>query len=688
MTMYFPLVVHGALLIEPTETESKAALDEFAAVVKALAAAARAGDADRFRAAPLLTPRRRLDETRPRASRCCAGALTRRVARPRSRSRRGRDPTGTAGRIGRVRCTVGRASPRCPAEMTPGLIFARLQEHHRKCAPSSRGAVEPRPRSHRMEQPPVLVKPSRRAVLTAATAGTLVPRAVLAQQAPTAPEQTAVPRQRVEAALPQLQQLAEAARQRTGIPGMAIAVVYEDEVIYLEGFGVREEGRPDAVDPDTVFQLASLSKPIAATVVAALVGDGVVGWDDPIIRHDPGFEMYDAWVTRQVTLRDMLAHRSGLPDHAGDTLEDIGYDRAQILYRLRYQKPDSSFRSRYAYTNFGFTEAAIAAAMASGRSWADVSAELLYRPLGMHRTSSRFADFTAAANRASGHVQVAGKWVAKYTRNADAQSPAGGASSSAQDMAMWLRLQLGGGRFAGKQIVAAEPLDETHRPQIVRTPPKNPAVDHAGFYGLGWNIDYDAEGRVHWGHSGGFDLGAATSVSLLPAQRLGIVALTNAQPIGVPEAVSRSFFDIVLTGKVEKDWLALYGQLMAATLAPAYGTAVDYTETASAAVAGLARLGLCRHLPERSLWSGRDRYGRRGAGAGTGTGATALPDAAFRPRRVHLSARRRERRRPERRQLHDRRRPTGAGGDDREPRYPRPRHLRPGSRRQVKAGGA
>ena len=429
-----------------------------------------------------------------------------------------------------------------------------------------------------MKQPRVLVKPSRRAVLSAATAGTLVPRAVLAQQAPTAPEQTAVPRQRVEAALPQLQQLAEAARQRTGIPGMAIAVVYEDEVIYLEGFGVREEGRPDAVDPDTVFQLASLSKPIAATVVAALVGDGVVGWDDPIIRHDPGFEMHDAWVTRQVTLRDMLAHRSGLPDHAGDTLEDIGYDRAQILYRLRFQKPDSSFRSHYAYTNFGFTEAAIAAAMASGRSWADVSAELLYRPLGMHRTSSRFADFTAAPNRASGHVQVAGKWVAKYTRNADAQSPAGGASSSAQDMAMWLRLQLGGGRFAGKQIVAAEPLDETHRPQIVRTPPKNPAVDHAGFYGLGWNIDYDAEGRVHWGHSGGFDLGAATSVSFLPAQRLGIVALTNAQPIGVPEAVSRSFFDIVLTGKVEKDWLALYGQLMAATLAPAYGTAVDYTK--------------------------------------------------------------------------------------------------------------
>jgi CubicO group peptidase (beta-lactamase class C family) len=415
-------------------------------------------------------------------------------------------------------------------------------------------------------------------VLSAATAGTLAPLPALAAPPTLALPSQVMPRQQVEAALPQLQKLAEDALQRSGIPGMAIAVVYMDEIIYLKGFGVREEGTPAAVGPDTVFQLASLSKPIAATVVAALVGDGVVAWDDPVTRHDPGFEMYDPWVTRQVTLRDMLAHRSGLPDHAGDLLEDIGYDRAEILRRLRCQKPDSSFRSHYAYTNFGFTEAAVAAAMASGKSWEDLSAERLYRPLGMTHASSRFADFAASASRAHGHVREDGKWVAKYTRDPYAQSPAGGVSASTRDMAMWLRLQLGGGKFGGKQIVAAEALAETHRPQIVRTPPQNPGVDHAGFYGLGWNIDYDLEGRVHWGHSGGFDLGAATCVNLLPAQQLGIVALTNTQPIGVPEAVNRSFLDLVLTGKVEKDWLTLYGQLMATALAPNYGTAIDYTK--------------------------------------------------------------------------------------------------------------
>ena len=413
-------------------------------------------------------------------------------------------------------------------------------------------------------QQPRHVKLSRRAILTTAPFAALVPPAVLGQ---TVPAPAAL---KVDQALPQLGQLAQQAMSRTGVPGIAIAVVHQGQIAYLKGFGVSAADKPGLVNPDTAFQLASVSKPLAATVMAALVGDGLVGWDDPIVRHDPGFEMYDPWVTRQVTLRDMLAHRSGLPDHAGDPLEDIGYDRGSILRRLRYQKPDSSFRSHYAYTNFGFTEAAVAAAKASGKSWEDLSADRLYRPLGMTHTSSRFADFAADENRTSGHVRVDGKWVAKFTRDADAQSPAGGASSSVRDMAQWLRLQLGRGKLGGKQIVQAAALDETHRPQIIRTAASDPAIDHAGFYGLGWNIDYDAAGRVRLSHSGAFELGAATCVALLPAEALGIVVLTNAQPIGVPEALSKSLFDLVLDGKVEKDWLSLYGDLFATSMAPGY----------------------------------------------------------------------------------------------------------------------
>jgi CubicO group peptidase (beta-lactamase class C family) len=459
-----------------------------------------------------------------------------------------------------------------------------------------------------MQLLPPVVKPSRRAVLTAAPFGFLAPQQVFAQEMP-APMPDGV-----EAALAKLDSLAEQAMSRTNVPGIAIAVVSNDQLVYLKGFGLREAGKADLVDPETVFQLASVSKPIAASVVAALVGDGTIAWDDPIVRHDPGFQMYDAWTTRQVTLRDMFAHRSGLPDHAGDLLEDMGWDRDAILYRLRYQKPGSSFRSHYAYTNFGFTEAAVAAAKASGQSWEALSATRLYRPLGMSNTSSRFADFAASANRARGHVMSGGEWVAKYTRDPDAQSPAGGVSSSARDMAQWLRLQLARGKLGGTQIVDAASLDETHRPQILRMPPDNPMVDRAGFYGLGWNIDYDAAGRIHWSHSGAFDLGAATCVNLLPQQRLGIVVLTNAQPIGVPEAVSHSFLDLVLTGALQRDWFAFYRPLFAAILTPGYPV-LDYSRVpADPAPALPAAAYVGRYDSE--LYGGVEIDASAGAGAG------------------------------------------------------------------------
>ena len=302
----------------------------------------------------------------------------------------------------------------------------------------------------------------------------------------------------------------------TGIPGIAIAVVFKDEVVFAKGFGVREVGKADPVDADTVFQLASVSKPIGSTVVAALVGERLLSWDSRISDLDPGFEMHDAWVTREITVRDFYCHRSGLPDHAGDLLEDLGYTREEVLKRLRYQKPDTSFRSGYAYTNFGITEGAVAAAKAAGKDWEDVSEEKLYVPLGMTSTSSRYQDFVARENRALGHVQIDGKWVQKYQREPDAQSPAGGVSSSVNDMAKWMRLQLAGGKFEGKEIVKEEALAQTHHPHMLTG--FSPLDGLPGFYGLGWNVSYDQEGRLRLSHSGGFDLGAATNVCAGPCR--------------------------------------------------------------------------------------------------------------------------------------------------------------------------
>lgn len=382
----------------------------------------------------------------------------------------------------------------------------------------------------------------------------------------------------VKAALPKLENLATTLQKKTGVPGLAIAVIYKDQIVYLKGFGVREAGKPAPVDPDTVFQIASLSKPIASTVVAAVVGDGLVKWDDPIIKHYPSFEMDSPYVTHEVTLRDMFSHRSGLPDQAGDDLEDLDFDRATILQRLRYLPLGNRFRSVYNYTNFGLTAAAEAAAKAAGKSWEDLASDRLYKPLGMSHTSSRYADFEKAPNRALGHVLVNGHWVAKYKRQPDAEAPAGGVSSTVRDMAQWMRLQLGNGKFEGKQIIAAKPLAETHIPQMVRNPPENPNLDRAAFYGLGWNINYTDTGLVQLGHSGAFNLGAGTTAYLLPAADIGIVVLTNARPIGLAESIGASFMDMVQYGKSRNDYFELLRPAFARFDKPIYGTLVNYSK--------------------------------------------------------------------------------------------------------------
>src|SRR5215510_6376251 len=160
----------------------------------------------------------------------------------------------------------------------------------------------------------------------------------------------------VMGALPALETMAQHLVDTDEVPGLSIAVVYRDELLYAKGAGVRVAGGEERVDADTVFQLASLSKPIASTVVAALVSDGRVSWDARIAEIDPAFELSDAYPTAQVTVRDLFAHRSGLSGNAGNDLEALGFGRDEIIRRLRYLKAASSFRSAYAYSNFGITE--------------------------------------------------------------------------------------------------------------------------------------------------------------------------------------------------------------------------------------------------------------------------------------------------------------------------------------------
>ncbi|WP_067834432.1 serine hydrolase [Nocardia lijiangensis] len=376
-----------------------------------------------------------------------------------------------------------------------------------------------------------------------------------------------IPDGQIDAAVDRLDGLVDSLLQSSRIPGLAVAVVHSGKVVYRKGFGVRSVDSDAKVGPETVFQLASVSKSLAATVVARQVATGAVQWDTPVHRLMPSFALNDPYVTDKVTVGDLFAHRSGLPDHAGDLLEDLGYDRDQVLERLR-QLPLEPFRDSYAYTNFGLTAAAVAVATAAGDDWESLSDKEIYRPLGMSSTSSRYSDFRARADRADGHVLVNGAYrVADPPRQPDAQSPAGGVSSSVDDLTKWMTMVLADGAVDGRPHLAPDALQPAVSPQAVSAPPKT-FDSRAGFYGYGFNVGVSPAGRVVLGHSGAFDLGAATAFTLIPSADVGIVTLTNAAPIGVPETLNAEFADLVQFGTIREDWRALYREAFAPLSAP------------------------------------------------------------------------------------------------------------------------
>ncbi|WP_428527908.1 serine hydrolase [Pseudorhodoplanes sp.] len=375
-----------------------------------------------------------------------------------------------------------------------------------------------------------------------------------------------IPDGQIDRAIGQLDALAATIMQRSGIPGMAVAVVRDGRMVYAKGFGVRKAGAPETVDIDTVFQIASLSKPVTATAVARQVQSGIVAWDTPVVKHLPWFRLKEPWLTAHVTIGDLLSHRSGLPDHGGDALEDLGFNRRQILERLR-MLPLSPFRISYAYTNFGYTAAAESVAAASGKDWATLCEDVLFKPLGMNATSARFADFEKRANRAFGHVKVGESFEAKDQRRPDAQAPAGGVSSSISDLARWLAMVTEGGMVEGRSFIDGKALLPAMSAQAFSTHTST-FTARPGFYGYGFNVGVTPAGRMSFSHSGAFAMGAGTNLVILPSARVGIVVLTNASPTGAAEALTAEFMDLVQFGRIERDWLPPYAAALAPTSAP------------------------------------------------------------------------------------------------------------------------
>ncbi|HEX4592030.1 MAG TPA: serine hydrolase [Gemmataceae bacterium] len=310
-------------------------------------------------------------------------------------------------------------------------------------------------------------------------------------------------------------------------PGVAIAVVKNDKMILARGYGVREIGKPEPVDEHTVFDIASCSKAFTAAALAMLVDQGKLRWNDPVAKHLPGFQLSDPYVTRELTVRDLLCHRSGLGTFAGDLVwYNTTYDRAEVLRRVRFLKPTTSFRSAFGYQNILFLAAGEIVPAAGGTSWDDFMKDRIFTPLGMATAVTRVKD--CPANAATPHTVKSEKAIAVPRYNADNIAPAAGVHASVDDLAKWVRLQLGMGEFEGKRIYSSGAARQMWTPQTalpLTSEPSRQSPAHLKAYALGWFVS-DYHGHLRIEHDGSID-GMFSKVVLLPELKAGVVALTN-----------------------------------------------------------------------------------------------------------------------------------------------------------------
>lgn len=324
----------------------------------------------------------------------------------------------------------------------------------------------------------------------------------------------------------------EAAAKEWSSPGVAITVVRDGKLLAAKGYGVRTLGKPEKVDENTMFDVASLSKSFTAAAIATLVDEGTMRWDDPARRHLPQLEFIDPYRTANVTIRDLLAHRVGV-EPGNFMMRFTNYTTEEVIRRIRFLKEREPFRTGMTYSNVGYAAVAEAAAGAAKIPFVDLVRTRLVEPLGMRDTTVGI-DHTLAANHASSHGMVEGVHRPIRTRKLTNIHGANAVNSTAKDMASWLLFHLGDGSWNGKRIVSAEGMSEMHSPQVViATTPQMRAARHVEFFGaytLGWQL-MDYRGHKMLWHSGRAD-GMPVYMCILPADRIGVAVMTNSWEAG------------------------------------------------------------------------------------------------------------------------------------------------------------
>jgi len=336
----------------------------------------------------------------------------------------------------------------------------------------------------------------------------------------------------------------EGARQAWQVPGLSIAIVKDDKIIYSRGFGVREDGKPGKVDADTVFAIGSATKAFTSAALGMLVDEKKIEWDGAVHDYMPSFELHDPYVTRHATVRDLLSHRTGVVTNGG-LWYGSGFDRQEIVRRLRFQTETLGFRNQFQYQNEMFIVAGEIVTTVSGTGFDQFVTRRIFEPLGMRRTSTSVTALKGLTNVATPHALLDGKMIPVEYRMIDNVGGAGVINSSARDMAQWLRLQLGGGTFEGKRLIASTTLAEMHSGQIVPRGGTDPLFKFSE-YGLGWGVQ-EYRGQKIVQHSGAID-GMQSMVAMIPERKLGVVVLTNGLRTKLATAVELRVLDAFLGG--------------------------------------------------------------------------------------------------------------------------------------------
>ncbi|HZF14599.1 MAG TPA: serine hydrolase [Steroidobacteraceae bacterium] len=369
-----------------------------------------------------------------------------------------------------------------------------------------------------------------------------------------------------------LERRIEAVRTQIGVPGMSVAIVEDGTVTFTKGFGVRELGKPERVDADTIFMTGSTGKAMTVAALATLVDAGKIGWDDKVTDRLPGFQLYDPWVTRELTIRDLLVHRSGLGLGAGDLMfvPRTNLTRAESVRRLRYIKPATSFRSGFAYDNVLYMVAGQLIEGVTGDTWEKYTLEHVLKPAGMLHSTSGGEERFQNPNRAHPHARMDGgmrgvghqEILNERDELGRTAAPAGGFAISANDMARWLIIQLQNGELPehNGRLFSEAAHDVMWTPltlQPIRPLPDTLKVVEPKFsaYALGWDIQDYRGAKLVW--HGGAVFGSQTAVVLLPEKKVGFSITINCEDgeslLGLMDEILDHYLGLPKT-----DWTAKY----------------------------------------------------------------------------------------------------------------------------------